>query len=130
MTAQSSQLLLVYNADSGILNALVHAVHKTVRPETYECTLCAITYGAVSMRREWRRFLDNQPIEKVFHHRDDFAEAYPGHNFDLAAILIREGEGAPEVLVSSNELDCLNGLEQLITLTARRLAERNLPVAA
>ena len=57
------RLLVVYNADSGILNALGHAVHKLVKPETYPCSLCAITYGAVSMRKEWKsvckRFVQN-----------------------------------------------------------------------
>lgn len=130
MALRNAQLILVYNADSGIVNALIHAVHKAVRPETYECSLCAITYGAVSMRGEWRRFLDSLPMEKVFHHRDDFAESYPGHDFDLAAILLRELGQEPEVLVSADDLDRLANLQDLIDLTIDRLAEHRLKLAA
>jgi hypothetical protein len=130
MAPKDAQLILVYNADSGLLNALIHAVHKAVRPETYECSLCAITYGAVSMRGEWRRFLDSLPMEKLFHHRDDFALAFPGHEIDLAAILWRENEREPEVLVSADDLDRVSSLEELIDLTIDRLAERRLKLAA
>lgn len=130
MAFRNAQLILVYNADSGLLNALVHAVHKAVRPETYECSLCALTYGAVSMRSEWRRFLASLKMEKVFHHRDDFAEAFPGHDFDLATILIREQGHEPEVLVSSADLDGIENLAELIDLTIDRLAETRLKLAA
>ncbi len=130
MAPKDAQLILVYNADSGLLNALIHAVHKAVRPETYECSLCAITYGAVSMRGDWRRFLESLPMEKVFHHRDDFAVAFPGHAFDLAAILLREQGREPEVLVSADDLDRVTCLEELIDLTIDRLAMHRLKLAA
>jgi len=130
MASRNAQLILVYNADSGILNALVHAVHKAVRPETYECSLCAITYGAVSMRREWKRFLETLPMEKVFHHRDDFADAFPGHSFDLATILIREIGAEPKVLISKRDLDRIDTLAELIELTIDRLADQRLKLAA
>ena len=130
MALKNAQLILVYNADSGLLNALVHAVHKAVRPETYECTLCAITYGAVSMRGEWRRFLNSLPMEKVFHHRDDFADAFPGHDFDLATILMRQEGREPEVLVSKHDLDGVASVSELIDMTIDRLAEHRLKLAA
>ena len=101
------RLLVVYNADSGILNALGHAVHKLVKPETYPCSLCAITYGAVSMHNDWRRFLQSLKLDVVFHHRDDFEAAYPGHGIALPAIVMAEEGGKLQVLVSARELDAL-----------------------
>ena len=82
------------------------------------------------MRSEWRRFLASLKMEKVFHHRDDFAEAFPGHDFDLATILIREQGHEPEVLVSSADLDGIENLAELIDLTIDRLAETRLKLAA
>ena len=114
MQAENAKLLIVYNADGGILNALVHAVHKSVFPATYPCSLCAITYGAVSMRKVWRDYLDTLPMDKVFHHRDDFAADYPEHDFDLPAILIREGDAAPRLLLGPEELDAMTHVDQLI----------------
>ena len=115
------RLILVYNADSGWLNAVKDAVWMVVRPATYPCSLCALTYGLVSMHRAWRRFLDRLPNAKVFHHKDDFAAAFPGLTVALPAILIAEKGAAPDLLVSAAELDNLPDLPALIALVTERL---------
>ena len=53
----STRLVIVYNADAGLAAALFDAVHKVVAPATYPCSLCAVTYGALTMRPQWRRYL-------------------------------------------------------------------------
>lgn len=121
MTKLNSRLMLVYNADSGLIQALMHAVHKQVRPETYPCSLCALTYGVVSMRSEWRRFLKSLRMEVVFHHRDDFAEAYPGHDFVLPAILISENGNTPRVLIPAEDFDAMTDAAELIDQVQERL---------
>jgi hypothetical protein len=122
MNRSAARLILVYNADNGLLNAVKDAVWKVVRPATYPCSLCALTYGWVSMHGRWRRFLGQLPQTKVFHHRDDFALAFPGLQVALPAILLAEGEAPPQVLVSAAELDALPDPEALIALVAARLA--------
>ena len=122
MTHASARLILVYNADGGVLHALKDMVHKLASPATYPCSLCALTYGAVAMRGRWRRFLASLPQQKVFHHRDDFARAFPGHRFALPVILIGEGAAPPRELVSAAELDALPDLAALIALVEERLA--------
>lgn len=126
MIHHNSRLILVYNADSGIFNALAHAVHKAVRPDSYPCSLCAITYGAVSMRRQWRDFLNGLKMEKVFHHRDDFAEAFPEFGLDLPAILLSDFGELPRVLVSSEELDVIADVDELIDLVEEKLVVERL----
>ena len=121
MNSPASRLILVYNADSGLLNAVKDAVWKVAQPATYPCSLCALTYGWVAMHGRWRRFLGGLPQTKVFHHKDDFADALPGLAVPLPAILLAEGDGPPQVLVSAAELDALPDLEALITLVAARL---------
>lgn len=122
MSPAQPRLILVYNADSGLLNAVKDAVWKVVRPATYPCSLCALTYGWVSMRGCWRRFLDRLPHDKVFHHKDDFAAAYPGVTIPLPAILIAYPGQAPDILVAAAELDALPDLDALIALVEQRLA--------
>lgn len=124
MKPASARLILVYNADSGWLNAARDAVWKVVRPSTYPCSLCALTYGWVSMHGSWRRFLDRLPLAKVFHHKDDFAAAYPDLTVALPAILLAESEAAPQVLVSAAELDALHDLADLLALVEARLGAR------
>lgn len=116
------RLILVYNADSGVLNMVKDAVWKVVRPATYPCSLCALTYGWVSMHGQWRRFLDGLPHTKVFHHKDDFAVAFPGVAVALPAVLLAQGDSAPQVLVSASELDALPDLAALIAVVGDRLA--------
>ena len=116
----TDRLVVVYNANAGWASALMDAAHKLVRPETYECSLCMISYGAVSMRRRWRKYLDGLALEKRFHHRQDFARAYPADCFpmvdglNLPAIFIEAG-GELHCLLSSKQLDSLTVVEALIT---------------
>ena len=120
-TTDRGELLIVYNANSGPFAALADALHKAISPATYSCSLCAVTYGPVAMRGEWRRFLDSLPLAKRFYHRDDFAAAYPGLTIALPAILLREGAEAPRVLVLAEELDESRDLTSLIELLRQRL---------
>ena len=123
---QRPHFLLVYNADSGIVNIVKDAVWKIASPSTYPCSLCAITYGSVSMRSDWRRFLDGLPLDIVFHHKDDFAADYPGHVVALPAILIASGEAEPHVLVSDAELDTIADTTALMDMVEERLIDEQL----
>ncbi|PHR16429.1 MAG: hypothetical protein COA41_15225 [Sphingopyxis sp.] len=120
------RLIIVYNADDGWASALMDAVHKLVRPETYECSLCRISHGAMSMRRPWRNYLDSLAMEKRFYHRQDFARAYPADAFpvvaglNLPAILL-ESDSALHCLLSSQELERLTDVEELIAALDRAL---------
>jgi len=102
-------------------SAISDAVHKIVSPSTYPCALCAVTYGAMAMRREWRAFLDSLPMAKRFHHRDDFARAWPGLAVALPAILVQRGNAAPEMLLDAAALDRIDTLPALIEAVRRRL---------
>ena len=115
------RLILVYNADGGLLNAFKDMVHKAVQPASYPCSLCALSYGTFAMEGEWRDFLDALPHDKVFHHRDDFVQSHPGMAVALPAILIAQGDAPAEVLIGAAELDSLPDLAALIALMKDRL---------
>ena len=74
------------------------------------------------MRSEWRAFLDSLPIEKKFHHRDDFRIAYPGLHVALPVILLARAGGTPSVLVDAATLDRQADVAALIRTVADRLA--------
>ena len=124
MTSPQSRLILVYNANGGVLNGLRDSVWKAFRPSTYPCSLCALTYGWLSMHGSGRRFLDGLPHTKAFYHKDDFAAAFPDQQVALPVILLAPADGAPQVLVSAAELDALPDLDALIALVGTRVAER------
>lgn len=121
MPTPPARLILVYNAPSGWLNMVKDGLHKLVRPQTYPCALCALTYGPVMMRRPWRRFLQGLPLAKTFHHSDDFAAAFPGLALPLPAILLEQPDAPPHVLIGASELDALPDLAALMALMRERL---------
>ena len=127
MTRKKPRLLCVYNADTGLIEALRHAVHKAVRPATYPCSLCALTYGAVSMRGDWKAFWRGLDARVDFYHRDDFARDFPAlgnggeREIALPVILTSEAGEEPRVLVSNSELDAMAGVDELMALVTARL---------
>lgn len=115
------RLVFAYNADAGIAAALLDMVHKIASPATYPCSLCAITYGAVSMRRQWRDWLKELPVQPVFHHRPDFRAAYPqASDWTLPLVAVERGT-ALQPLIAAPELNAIADLGELIALLEARL---------
>jgi hypothetical protein len=118
------QLIFVYNADGGTLNAIMDSAHKLFAPSTYQCSLCAITHGMLTMRKEWKDYMGNLPYETRFYHRDGFRQEWPNENISFPAILMAEEDGALRVLVSAQELDKQSSIAQLTAVLGRKMAER------
>lgn len=106
------RLIFVYNADGGIAQGLLDAVHKAVSPSTYPCSLCAITYGALRMDRKWRAWLEALPMPVVFLHKDETA-SLPGFA-DPLPVVLAEREGRREVFLSAARLDAMRDVDALI----------------
>ncbi len=123
-----AQLFLVYNANSGLIDAISHTVHRFCSPKTYPCSLCALTHGRVAMRRDWKQFLNSLEVDVEFYHSDDFTAAYPrlgtGGEAEvrLPAILFAPVGREPSTLIGSDELDKLADLSELIAMVRERLS--------
>jgi hypothetical protein len=115
-------LLFVYNANAGLAAGIMDSIHKTLSPSTYECQLCAVTYGAFSMKGEWRDWLKRQPWAAEFYHRPDFREAHPAHAaLPLPAILRRDGDMVTP-LIGAEEMARLESIGALIAAIETRLS--------
>ncbi len=114
------QLLFVYNADSGLVNAARDLVHKTVRPSTYACNLCALTFSGLGMRSEWARFVDDLGVPVVFLHRDELKEGYGVEHMPLPVVLTYDAQGTA-VLISADEINALGTLPDLMGLVSSRV---------
>jgi hypothetical protein len=118
----SSRLVIVYNANAGLLAGAMDSLHKLFSPATYPCALCAITYGLVSMRRAWRDYLDGLGMPILFHHRPDFRAAFPAAaDWPLPLIALEQG-GQLGVLVGAADFAGIAHVQGLITLLQARLA--------
>ena len=119
------KLAFVYNANAGIMAAVMDSLHKIVSPSTYACDLCAITYGLTSMKREWRDWLRTLDIPTHFYHRPDFKADWPDVTEPLPAIFL-ERDGKLEIMVSAAEFKGVTRVNQLITLLDRALSTRGI----
>ncbi|MEM7690502.1 MAG: hypothetical protein AAF291_15920 [Pseudomonadota bacterium] len=127
MTETKTRLICVYNANTGLIEVLMHAVHKAVKPETYPCSLCALTYGAVSMRGDWKAFWQELEPQVDFYHRDDFTRDFPtlgtggAREVALPVVLISENGEEPRVFISHEELDAMEDVDELMAQVSARL---------
>jgi hypothetical protein len=111
------RLLFVYNADGGRLAGLKDTFHKILSPATYPCSLCAITYGATSMRPEWREFIKKLPVPVGFLHRDEFIRDYPAwarHPLPAAFVVAESGVLKPFIEAEEMNAADLNSLMERV----------------
>ncbi len=117
-----SKLIFVYNAESGLVNMFKDWAHKIVSPETYACSLCALTFDNLGMRRPWREFVKELGYEVEFLHRDELEENYGITDVMLPAAFILE-DGKPKLWIQCEVMDALNSLDELQTLVTQKLAQ-------
>ncbi len=113
------KLIFVYNANSDLFSSLKDVVHKMVSPNTYQCNLCKITYGPLSMKEKWKKFVETLKIETDFLHKDEFFEIYPENKEKLPAIFLKE-KGLKR-LASKKEIDSCKNEEELIKLIKSKI---------
>jgi hypothetical protein len=115
------RLIMIYNADGGLVNGALDLLHKMFSPATYACRLCEVTYGTFGMKRSWRAAIEALPVPVSFLHRDEWLAARPGDTTPLPAIL-QEQSGALSTLVSADDFAAIRSLEALKALLAERLS--------
>lgn len=116
METENTQLLFVYNANSGLGNAMLDTAHKILNPATYSCSLCQLTYGAVREKANWKRFRQGSAFPMHFLHKDEFAQGWgeePLATDQFPAIFL-ETAGALQLLVHADELNTMNSEKELI----------------
>ncbi|NVN98124.1 MAG: hypothetical protein HXX17_02295 [Geobacteraceae bacterium] len=110
-------LVFVYNADSGLFNTLTDIAHKVFSPQTYQCNLCAITYGNFAIRKEWQAFLETLDADLEFLHRDELQDKYAVGDVELP-VIFKKSEDGLQVWIRAEEINAcadLAGLQQLIS---------------
>ena len=101
-TSHNKELIFVYNANSGKLNAYLDTLHKIVSPKTYPCSLCDITYGYWGIKEEWAEFKKQMPLKMQFLHKDEW-KSY-GIKEKLPAVFLKEGSQI-ELFISAEEMN-------------------------
>ena len=113
-------LIFVYNADSGVYNALTDLAHKTFSPATYSCNLCALTYGTFGMRADWKEFLQGLDRSLEFLHADELQEKYGLTNVPLPAIFEREST-TMRLLIDDKKINACRTVDDLKKLISENV---------
>ncbi len=109
------KLIFVYNADSGLLNTLMDIGHKIIKPETYTCNLCDLTFGKFIENGKWKEFRKNTAIEMEFLHRDEFEKIY---KMQLRCPAVLKGTDPLQIAIPKEELEEFKSLDELIKAVA------------
>ncbi|WP_282113845.1 GTPase [Maribacter stanieri] len=116
----SKKILFIYNANSNAGSKMLDFAHKIINPATYNCALCSLTFGSFTENKQWKAFRERllaNGFELEFFHKDEFQEKYKskfGHKFTFPIILV-ETEHDLEVLVSTEKLNTMEAVEELVS---------------
>ena len=117
---EKSLMVFVYNADSGFTSPLKDYVHKVAKPSTYQCNICALTYGNFGMKKSWKDFIYNIDVPVEFLHRDEFMEKYSVDSADLPAVYLRKGNKIREI-IDREDINRCESLDEFIALVSSKL---------
>lgn len=122
---EDTRLIFIYNANSGLRNSLLDGAHKALRPSTYQCNLCDLTFGVINEKKAWKRFREEEDRSMEFLHKDEFNKQYAskfGYKFEFPVVLSAVNEEL-QLFISTKELNELENTDTLIDLIKNRQKE-------
>ena len=121
-----SELIFIYNAKSGLVNEFLDFAHKIVSPSTYNCNLCALSYGNFTPKKKWSDYIGSLPVRSTFTYKDKVSK-YGYNNIELPSIIFRNGSRS-KVIISSEEINKLKKIDQLINILSDRLKDQGMSI--
>lgn len=100
----------------------MESFHKLISPQTYNCSLCNLTYGVFTENKNWKEFRKSSEIAMEFLHRDEFLKQFAskfGAKFNLPVVLI-ENKGELEMFISDQEINEIKSVKEFIDLINSR----------
>ncbi|MHA1266911.1 MAG: hypothetical protein ACTSRS_16860 [Candidatus Helarchaeota archaeon] len=115
------KLIFVYNVNSDFFNLIKDFFHKALRPATYPCNLCGITYSLKNfgMKKDWKNFLNQLNIPSIFLRRDEFQESYPDLSSEFPVAYLQMNDDLL-LFISKAEMDSFQNLEMLETFILKK----------
>jgi hypothetical protein len=116
-------LVFVYNADSGILPRMKDMSSRGgAVPGKDACSLLAVTFSPIGMKKEWKRFVHDLGIPVRFMSRDEFSSQFRALTATFPAAFLQTGNDLT-LFISTDEINRCAQLEDLISLVQQRLTQ-------
>ncbi len=106
-TQEIRRLILIYNADSGRLNAWVDNARKILKLNG--CSLCSITHGLAGEKSEWRSCRAEIGVPIDYLHRDEIFGPMKELVGDTLPCVVAETGAGPRMLLTPDVLDRCSG---------------------
>ena len=127
MTRPVTRLLFIYNADSGLWDAIVDGTRKLLRING--CTLCEITHGLVGEKSEWRACHQALGVPIDYLHRDELSPDLQSVVGDNLPSVLAEVDGELEILLEKDGIArCKGSVEDLRGKLLFHAARHNLSI--
>jgi hypothetical protein len=107
-----NSLIFVYNAESGITNALLDTGHRIFKPSDYPCALCMVTYGPFGMKSDWKKFIATLPFRITFLHRNELPTNLKNELKDFPCLVLQTKDST-NVLIKGEEFRKIKNLKTL-----------------
>jgi hypothetical protein len=130
------KLIFIYNADSGgFFTGLKDTLHKSFRKSTYQCNLCAVTFGAFGMKKDWKNFVNDLDVPVEFKkknnfkfeflHKDEFNEKYNVAEAKFPSAYLLDQSGL-ELFINQKEMNAVKSIDELKELVNQKLEKFSL----
>ena len=117
----TSKIIFVYNASDDFLSVGFDFFHKIVSPQTYQCSLCKITYGNISMKNQWRDYIQDLDYNVEFLYKNNFSQYHPNLELiDVPSAFTSDGRVYTQI-ISKKEFNSLSDLDSLIELINEKI---------
>jgi len=114
-------LIFVYNIDSEDLPDVNDHMSRMAGPGSGHCSLQAVTFSPIGMKKEWRRFVQGLKIPARFLARDAFGAEFPKVAVTFPSVFLQTGEGL-FTFITTEEITQCRELGDLIRLVQQRLS--------
>ena len=116
-----SALIFVYNADSGLANALLDTGRRIFSPSKYPCSLCMVTYGPFGMKDDWKKFTSQLPYKVLFLHKNELPRKLRTMPLDFPCLLLQEPK-VTQIIINREMFRKIKDLHTLQKMVVESLA--------
>jgi len=104
---QVDQLIFVYKAEAGKVNALIDSAKKLLGADG--CSLCEITHGLVGEKNEWRGCREQMEVPVVAYHQDEMPSSVERLVRDSLPSVVAQVGGEMRILMDPEALEKCRG---------------------
>jgi len=117
----NQKIIFVYNAKSGAMHSIKDILHKSVKPSTYPCKLCQVTFSGATMNKLWKEYVSGLDIPTIFLHKNEFVKTYPKVGIEFPAILLKTDKTI-KMLLSVDDFKEIKDLPDLMSTLNDKLS--------